>query len=300
MTNRSSIAGIGYIVLSSFVFSLAATFATLSYDTGASPVGTLISRFTIASLIALIARWFLKKGTPWPPRSTIVKLLAYGGVGYFLGALFYFTALQSIDSSLAIVLFNCYPLFVVALNWVLFKNKPTAAIALTLTLTIVGVAITAGQVGTGNTTAVLLCIGAALLYTTYALGTSRVLSTTDVLTGTALVMSGSAISFWLYWLIGGDHVNVTFPEGGWGWTWIVLLATLSSIGGTAFFFAGLNRIGASKSAIVSTSEPVMAIAAGVLFLNEPMTAVRLVGATFVMAALLLLSVLERRPQTATW
>jgi drug/metabolite transporter (DMT)-like permease len=126
-----------------------------------------------------------------------------------------------------------------------------------------------------------------------------VLSMTDVITGTALVMTGSALSFWLYWLIGGERVNATFPDEIAGWTWIVLLSTISSVGGTAFFFAGLKRIGPSKSAIVSTSEPVMAIAAGVLFLSESLTIARIVGATFVIAALLLLAVFERRPRTAT-
>lgn len=299
MTNRSSITGIGYIVLSSVVFSMAATFANWAYDDGASVVGTMVARFSFASLITIAMRMALKREVPWPSRAMVVKLLAFGGIGYFLGALFYFTALESIDSSLAIVLFNCYPLFVVALNWALFKNKPTPAIALTLLLTLVGVAITAGQVGSGNMRAVVLCIGAALLYTTYALGSSHALQTTDVLTGTALVMTGGALSFWLYWIVGGAFITVEFPGTALGWLSILMLAIFSSIGGTAFFFAGLRRIGSSKSSIVSTSEPVMAIAAGVLFLGESLTLTRIIGAAFVITALVLLAIFERRLQPVT-
>lgn len=297
MTKKTSLGGIGYIVLSSFVFSLAATFATFAADEGSNAVGTLIARFTFAAITAMVARIVVRRRVPWPSRRTCIELMSFGGVGYFLGALLYFTALERIDSSLAIVLFNCYPLFVVALSWMLFHQRPTPAVIGTLTLTLLGVGITAGEVGSGDTLAVVLCIGSALLYTTYSLGSSRSLTRTDVLTGTALVMTGAAISFWLFWLIAGSRITVTFPDTTVGWGWIILMGTITTIGGTACFFAGMNRIGASKASIVSTSEPVMAIVAGVVFLGESLSFARVVGAILVISALLLLAVLEKRSVT---
>ena len=233
------------------------------------------------------------RGEPWPTRRTVVELLLLGGVGYFLGALFYFTALENIDSSLAIVLFNCYPLFVVFFGWVLFRHAPSARVLLTLVITLTGVGISAGEVGSGNGWSIALCVGSALLYTVYSLGSSRTLRRTDVITGTSLVLVGGAASFWLYWLVGASWVEVSFPDSLTGWSNIVLMGTMSTIGGTMLFFAGMNRIGASKASIATTAEPVMVIVAGVTILGESLNLARIIGAVIVISALVAFAIVER-------
>ena len=300
MHNESPILGIGYVVLSSFVYALAPSFARFASDEGSNAVGTLIARFTIAALIMLAIRATFLRETPWPARRTTIELLLFGGIGYFLGALFYFTALETIDSSLAIVLFNCYPLFIVVLSWLMFKQRPSKAVLATLTLTLSGVTIAAGEIGSGNLRSIFLCIGSALLYTAYALGSSRSITRTDVITGTALVMVGGATSFWLYWLVGGGRVSVSFPNSVTGWSMIVLMGTVSTIGGTMLFFSGLRLIGPSKSSVATTSEPVFAIALGALLLNEGLTVARVVGAIFVISALLIFAVRESLTERVTW
>ena len=293
MNSESTLLGIGCVVLSSFVYALAPSFARFASSEGSNATGTLIARFTLAALIMATARLLLLRDRPWPRRKTTIELLLFGGIGYFLGALFYFTALESIDSSLAIVIFSCYPLFVVALSWMLFKQKPTRTVLLTLSLTLTGVTITAGTIGSGNVTSILLCVGSALLYTTYALGSSRSLTRTDVLTGATLVLTGGATSFWLYWLIGGSQVTVSFPESAIGWAAIGLMGTMSTIGGTMLFFAGLRLIGAAKSSIATTSEPVFVIALGVIFLGEELSPGGLVGGIFVISALIAFALIEQ-------
>lgn len=293
MTNKASITGISFVVLSSCFFGLAPTFSKFAQDEGSTATGTLIARFTIAASIAMVGRSFLMRGEPWPTRRTVVELLLLGGVGYFLGALFYFTALENIDSSLAIVLFNCYPLFVVFFGWVLFRHAPSARVLLTLVITLTGVGISAGEVGTGNGLSIALCVGSALLYTVYSLGSSRTLRRTDVITGTSLVLVGGAASFWLYWLVGANWVEVSFPDSLTGWSNIVLMGTMSTIGGTMLFFAGMNRIGASKASIATTAEPVMVIVAGVTILGESLNLARIIGAVIVISALVAFAIVER-------
>jgi drug/metabolite transporter (DMT)-like permease len=50
--------------------------------------------------------------------------------------------------------------------------------------------------------------------------------------------------------------------------------------------------------VITTIEPVLAIAMGVIFLNEAVTTTRVIGATFVIGALVALSVLESRDEAA--
>ena len=299
VTNKSSVTGIGSVVLSSCFFGLAPTFSKFAQDEGSTAVGTLIARFTIAALIAIVARLLILKNEPWPSAKTVIELLLLGGVGYFLGALFYFTALERIDSSLAIVLFNCYPLFVVFFGWVLFNHKPTPKVLMTLVLTLTGVGISAGEVGNGQAWSIALCVGSALLYTAYSLGSSRTLMRTDAFTGTSIVLLGGAMAFWLYWLVGAKWIDVSFPDSVVGWSSIVLMGTMSTIGGTILFFVGMTRVGAAKASIATTAEPVMVIVAGVTILGESLNIPRAIGAALVIAALVMLALSEKRTQPVT-
>jgi drug/metabolite transporter (DMT)-like permease len=53
------------------------------------------------------------------------------------------------------------------------------------------------------------------------------------------------------------------------------------------------------TSIFTTSEPVFGIACGVLILNEQLSLNSVIGATFVIGALLMLSVVESRSETVT-
>ena len=53
------------------------------------------------------------------------------------------------------------------------------------------------------------------------------------------------------------------------------------------------------TSIFTTSEPVFGIACGVLILNERLSLNSVIGATFVIGALLMLSVVESRSETVT-
>jgi drug/metabolite transporter (DMT)-like permease len=50
--------------------------------------------------------------------------------------------------------------------------------------------------------------------------------------------------------------------------------------------------------VLTTLEPVLAIAAGVIFLREDLTVNRVIGASFVLGALIALSVLEARSEAS--
>lgn len=55
------------------------------------------------------------------------------------------------------------------------------------------------------------------------------------------------------------------------------------------FFAGLERIGASRSSIVSTVEPPTTVAFGALLFGEPVTVVTAAGGAMVLTAVIVLN-----------
>ena len=286
--------GVALIIVSSIGFGLAPTFATFSYRNGGNAVGTLLARFTVATLLMLIVRKVSSRQAKWPRPLLFGQLFLLGALGYFTATILYFTAIQNIDSGLAITIFYCNPVIVVLLSWWLLGNKPSRIIVWCLVSTLIGVTIAAGQVGNADTISVILVLIVAVEYAFYMIISSKVLPKVDLFTGVTIVMFGAASSFAIYALIAPSPVEVIFPNAINGWVSVLMLAVVATVIPTATLYAGMNLIGTGKTAVIQTFEPVASILAGVIFLSEPLTVPRIIGATFVIGAVGVLATAESR------
>jgi drug/metabolite transporter (DMT)-like permease len=286
--------GVALIIVSSIGFGLAPTFATFSYRNGGNAVGTLLARFTVATLLMLVVRKISGRQAKWPRPLLFGQLFLLGALGYFTATILYFTAIQNIDSGLAITIFYCNPVIVVLLSWWLLGNKPSRIIVWCLVSTLIGVTIAAGQVGNADTISVILVLIVAVEYAFYMIISSKVLPKVDLFTGVTIVMFGAASSFAIYALFAPSSVEVIFPNAINGWVSVLMLAVVATVIPTATLYAGMNLIGTGKTAVIQTFEPVASILAGVIFLNEPLTLPRIIGATFVIGAVGVLATAESR------
>ena len=286
--------GVALIIVSSIGFGLAPTFATFSYRNGGNAVGTLFARFTVATLLMLIVRKVSSRQAKWPQPLLFGQLFLLGALGYFTATILYFTAIQNIDSGLAITIFYCNPVIVVLLSWWLLGNKPSRIIVWCLVSTLIGVTIAAGQVGNADTISVILVLIVAVEYAFYMIISSKVLPKVDLFTGVTIVMFGAASSFAIYALFAPSSVEVIFPNAINGWVSVLMLAVVATVIPTATLYAGMNLIGTGKTAVIQTFEPVASILAGVIFLSEPLTVPRIIGATFVIGAVGVLATAESR------
>ena len=71
----------------------------------------------------------------------------------------------------------------------------------------------------------------------------------------------------------------TFPAG---WSAAAGAAAVSTVFAMGLFFAGVTVVGPGQAAVLSTVEPVVSIAVGVLLLDESLGATRLAGAVLVL------------------
>ena len=284
MNKNSNLLGVMLIIASSIGFGLSPTFANFAYDSGASVVGTLLARFCTATILMLIVRRISSHESKWPKPKLFVQIFLLGAFGYFIATLLYFTALKNIDSGLAIIIVSCGPVIVVLLSWWLLDNKPSRIFIACLASTTIGVVIAAGQVGRGDTLSVVLVLIVAVEYSFYIVFSSQILPKVDLLTGVTIVMFGAATSFVIYYFTAPQSVAMDFPKTLNGWISVILLATVATVIPTATLYAGMKLIGTGKTAVLQTFEPVSSIVAGVIFLGEPLTLARIVGAIFVIGA----------------
>jgi drug/metabolite transporter (DMT)-like permease len=286
-----------FVFLSSTGFATVPTFTMKIYEHDTNAMGVMSVRFTLAAALMFIVRAVMVRDTPWPSIKNTAKLLLWGvcitGI-----SLTYFIAINDIDTGLAIVLFYANPLFIVFGSWIIWKKRPSKNVLISLVFTMIGVFITVGQIGNASLGAVVLVLLSAIFFTIYLLGLSHSLEQTDVITSVVLVNAGGAISYWLLHITSPGSLTSEFPHDSVAWLYVAGLVIFGTVTPILAGFAGLKRVGPNMVSVLTTLEPVLAIAAGVIFLAEDLTVNRVIGASFVIGALIALSVLEARTETS--
>jgi drug/metabolite transporter (DMT)-like permease len=69
-----------------------------------------------------------------------------------------------------------------------------------------------------------------------------------------------------------------------GWGWLLCLAAVSTVTAISLFFAGLERVGPTLAAILSTVEPLVTVLLALIVLGERLGAIQLLGGALVLAA----------------
>jgi len=104
------------------------------------------------------------------------------------------------------------------------------------------------------------------------------------------VCTGATATFLLVSLATGGP-ELAFAAAGWGW--LAAIALVSTVGAVIAFFAGLERVGPSAAAILSTLEPVVTVGLAALAFGESLAGVQLLGAGLVLAAVVVMQLPER-------
>jgi len=126
---------------------------------------------------------------------------------------------------------------------------------------------------------------AALVYTAYILTGDRLLTGAAPLPLTALVCCGAAATYAVSTLArGGPSLDVGLAA----WTWLILLALVSTVGAIVLFFAGLMRVGPSVASILSVLEPVVTVGLAAAIFGESLSAGQLLGGVLVLGAVLVI------------
>ena len=288
------VAGIALAVVSCTLYGINPLFSVNAYDDGANSRGLMIARFLVAAPLLLVYRLIAVRGSRWPRGRDLLEIFLFGYIGFTLQSFFYFGAIERMASGLVSVIFYCFPIMAVLLAWWLLKHKPSNVIGLCLMLTVVGVGLTAGEVSGAETTGVALTLAGALTYTFYVVLSSRVMPRYDGITGLTVVLFGAMVGWLTLWAIRPFGMEVTFPTSNFGWMNVVIIATFGTIVPMGAFFAAMKRVGPGPTSVASAFEPVVTIAAGMLFLDEQLTVRIVVGATVVIAAVVMLALSEAR------
>ncbi len=284
-------------VVSAFCFGTLAVLGALAYREGAEPLPLLAWRFVTASLLLAAYQSVRAPGSLRVPLRDAGRFVLVSWAGHGLASMCFFLALRHADASIVGVLLYTYPAIVAVASAVLWGERIGLGRTLALVVTFVGCALVVGAFGGVEATSVpgiLLGLGAGLGYGSFTLLSSRfrrghprsvmltyVLAADGVLTLTAALLTGADLS------------PVGWSPALWGLlAAIILVPTFAAL---LLYFEGIDRLGASQAAIVSTFEPAFTVLLAWVLLGERLGALQLLGAFLVLAGVVLA---ERRAAAA--
>jgi drug/metabolite transporter (DMT)-like permease len=247
-------------------------------------------RFSLAVVLLLAwLRWHLG-GWPQLSRRQWLGLLAAGTVGVFGYSAFFMLALKDVEASRAAVVVTTNPVFTTLLAAWWFKERFNARIGLGLALAVIGAATVlthgapwkalAGDIGRGE----WLLLGCIATWSAYALMGKRLMAGIDSLTATigCLLLWAAAFVFEGPSAVRGAVIGLS-PAA---WASLVFLAVGATVLAYAWFYRGIEVLGAGVASSYISLVPVFGVASSVLLLGERLDASLLVGGALAIVGVL--------------
>lgn len=264
------------VAISAVCFGTISLWAKWGYALGLDPLGLLVLRFGIASLLLWGAVLVSYRKLPWLGIRQTLFLSLQGGLGYGFTAGFFFLALENLPAGMASMLFYLHPLLTAAFTPVLFKQSIGKRTQVALAIAVVGSAFLASGALQGKLSwlGVVYALLAAVAYSGFTLAGQFTTRDTSPLLVTAYTTTACfvAISLWVRpsvtWV-----ASLTWPM------WLVGsgLALVATFLGILLYLAGIQHIGASQASIVSALEPATGVLLSVLVLNETLGFAQCIG-----------------------
>lgn len=279
--------GIGLVVVSAAAFGTLPIFARAASADGLNTFSILFLRFSLAAVLML--GLLAGRRERLPRGGVLLRLIGMGALGYVGQAFAYLTALDYASAGLVALLLYLYPVFVAVLAVVVLRERMTLPKGAALGLAVAGTALTVGPAG-GQVLGVALAIAAALIYSVYILVGTQVLKQVSAVQSSAVIFAAAGLCAGGLMLIDGPRL----PASSQGWAAMGAMVVVATVLPVVTFLAGLERIGPTNAAMLSTLEPVVTVVLAAWLLDEKLVWLTAVGGGLILVAVLLLTHSELR------
>jgi drug/metabolite transporter (DMT)-like permease len=246
------------------------------------PVASLLFIRFGAAAVVLAGILAVGRRSLRPAKGEWLLLLLLGGVGYALESALFFLALERGTAATVTLLFYTYPVIVALLSVALGRGLPGWLVGGSLVAALAGTAlVVTSSGGLDITTAGLMfALGSAVTFSFYLLGAEASLRRTSSLVAAMWVSLTAAVSLGA---VSGVSGVGRLPAGRGEWVPVLAMGLLTA-GAFFLLFLGLRRVGAVRTSIIASLEPVAAAMLARVFIDEPLRLGMVAGGTLILAA----------------
>ncbi len=281
---RRSTAGIALVIVSALCYGTVPVIAKLAFAAGLRVPVFLTWRFAAAAVIVWAIVAIARRALP--SAGDVAPLAAMGAIGYAGQSAAFFASLLWLPASTAALLLYTYPAIVTLAAAAFLHERLTARTGLAVALAFAGTCLVVGRPGAAlPPQGVALVLLSATIYSAYILVGSRLFAKAPALSASAIVISGTALSYVIFTLVAGD---AGAPDTAAQVGWLAAAAVVGTAIPILFFLAGMPRIGPARASILSTFEPVVTVILAGVVLGESLRPSQMLGALCVLASVVVL------------
>jgi drug/metabolite transporter (DMT)-like permease len=274
--------GILLIAISAASFGTLAIFGRFLYADGLDTFTMLFLRFGFAAV--LMAVILVVRKERFPRGKILLQLIGMGALGYVGQSFSYLSAIKYASAGLVALLLYLYPMFVFILSVVILREKVTWIKVVALVLALIGTALTVDPEG-GQLPGILFSISAALIYSFYIIVGTNVMKHVSALQSSTVIFASAGAVYGILMAVNGVHL----PATNTGWINIVGIVLVATVVPVVTFLAGLERIGPTNAAMLSTLEPVVTVLLAAWIFSERLQSIVMLGGGFILVAVILLT-----------
>lgn len=279
--------GLALVLAAAILSSTKAIFVKLAYPYGVDAVTLLALRMAFSlpvfAVLAVIEEVRARANGRTTPLRDYVAVAALGVAGHYVASYLDFQGLTYVSAGLERLVLFTYPTFAVLLSAALFRHRVTRRELVALGLSYVGVVLAfAGErvaVGPNLVRGVALVAGSAVSYAIYLVGSGRMIERFGANRLVAQAATVSCVGILAHFAFTRPVAALRVPAPVYGHA--AGIAVFTTVVPLFLLGQGIRRLGASRSAIVTSVGPVATIFLAWVFLDEPFGALQALGTTFV-------------------
>ncbi|EEG78500.1 DMT family transporter [Dethiobacter alkaliphilus] len=279
-------AGFIFVILAGALWGTTGTISKFIFEFGVDPLTLSLLRIVI-SFVLLYAFAITTKRRLHFNQEDFLFFLAFGAISVAGFNIFYLTAIQLTTVTTAVILLYTAPAFSLLAARLVLKEPLTKQKIMALVLTVIGIFLVVEGYRPGqlllNIPGVLSGLGAGLTFGIYGIFSKGAfqrgygtLETVILALGTGMLVLLVLRPPWLLTPLVAEPMAL--------WLLVVMIAVFSTMLAYVFFVTGLVHVEAGKATLVAAVEPVVAIIAAIIFLNETMTFLQFIGVLAVLTA----------------
>lgn len=290
-SRRPLLLGLSFAIIGAILFSAKAIVAKLIYRYHVDAVTLLAFRMMFSfPLFAVVAIWKART-EPALHKVDYVRIICLGLTGYYLSSLLDFMGLQYISAGLERLILFLTPSFVLLMSVFYVKKKITALEWIALVISYLGtVLVFLHDVKTGGNNVVLgstLVLGAAMSYAIYLILSGELVQRIGALRLVAYAMCVSSVACVAQFFFLRPASMLIQPHAVYGLS--IFNAVFCTVMPVFLTMIAVARIGAATASQAGMIGPVSTLFMGAIILQEPITAIQLMGTVLVLAGIYLLS-----------
>jgi len=270
------------IAISAASFGTLAIFGRFLYADGLDTFTMLFLRFGFAALLMTIVLLVRKEKIP---RGKILwQLIGMGALGYAGQSFSYLSAIKYASAGLVALLLYLYPMFVFILSVIVLREKVTWIKVVALVLALIGTALTVDPEG-GQLMGILFSLSAGLIYSVYIIVGTNVMKHVSAIQSSVVIFASAGAVYGILMAFNGVHLPATNS----GWINIIGIVLVATVIPVLMFLTGLERIGPTNAAMLSTLEPVVTVLLAGWIFDERLKPIVMLGGGLILIAVILLT-----------